>query len=362
MSRTRASSPSRRSAVLGLFAAAVLAAAAVAPAAAQPLQLALVPAAPMWLDTVRLVATGDRVTSCLGFHLSPPAVTREAGNRYLIDVALLAECPPISGATEQHIDVSVELGRLDRGSYRVRLSDPNDLLPHELPFAVLDPGIEKIELPALSTDLEPGTLRVTTLAPAASGPPRLDFSVHDGVVEVHVVLDLFPNPFPRPFFPLESKTLEAPLPRLAAGDYELRVLGMAASFDEGLVRGRLRVWRAAGCLPAPDVLCLLDGRFRVTGTWKSFDGTTGVVHARPVPEGDRSGLLWFFAPVNAEISIKAIDGCTVNGHRWVFVASASSVEYDLAVTDTLTGRTVHYANSLGAQPPLRADIEAFPCD
>jgi hypothetical protein len=341
----------------------LLAAAGALPSAAQPLQLAVEPATPTWVDPVRIVAAGDRLTSCHSFRLSPAVVTREAGGTYLVDVALLAECPPSSGATTQHIDVGVDLGRLDRGSYRVRFADPNDLLRHELSFAVPDPGIEQFELPALSTNREPGTLRVTTMAPAARPPSLLAVSVHDHVVEARVVPAFIPFPYPSPYFPLASDTLEEPLPPLAAGDYEVRVLGTSSNGGEGLIRTSLRVWDADGCLPADDALCLFEGRFRVTGTWQAFDGSRGVVHARPQrPGNDRSGLLWFFASTNAEISIKAIDGCTVNDHFWVFVASGSNVAYDLTVTDTLTDRVAHYGNSLGALPPLDADIEAFPCD
>ena len=53
---------------------------------------------------------------------------------------------------------------------------------------------------------------------------------------------------------------------------------------------------------------------------------------------DESGLLYFFDRDNAEILIKVLDGCGVNGHRWVFVAPVTDLALNLEVREVSTGR------------------------
>lgn len=103
----------------------------------------------------------------------------------------------------------------------------------------------------------------------------------------------------------------------------------------------------AACVPSPNRLCLgPGGRFRVEMTWRDFSGQTGVGSVSTCGTTD-TGLFWFFDPTNWELMVKVLDGCAINGHRWVFVAGTTTVEYALTVTDTLTGESVVYRNALG---------------
>jgi hypothetical protein len=77
------------------------------------------------------------------------------------------------------------------------------------------------------------------------------------------------------------------------------------------------------------------------------------------PGNDGSGLFWFFGRENAELTLKVLDGCGVNQHWWVFLASGSSAEYVVTVTDTRTGAQRTYSNPLGVQAPLATDLDAF---
>ena len=76
----------------------------------------------------------------------------------------------------------------------------------------------------------------------------------------------------------------------------------------------------------------------------------------------QSGLLWFFDPDNAEVLIKVLDGCEMNGHRWVFVAPVTTLAFNLSVEETATGkRWVHRNPRGGVTAEARSDLTAFPC-
>jgi hypothetical protein len=122
--------------------------------------------------------------------------------------------------------------------------------------------------------------------------------------------------------------------------------------------GKSRPAAAAGCVPSETALCL-HGRFRVEVSWEDFSGGAG--QGRIVPAASAgSGLFWFFGPDNWEVMVKVIDGCSVNGHYWVFGAATTSVRYVLTVTDTATGRAVRYENPLGVASRAITDTSAFP--
>ena len=76
----------------------------------------------------------------------------------------------------------------------------------------------------------------------------------------------------------------------------------------------------------------------------------------------RPGLIWFFQPDNAELTVKVIDGCSYNDQWWVFLSSGSTVSYTVTVTDRTGHKVKQYANALGNVPRLVADTEAFPCN
>lgn len=112
------------------------------------------------------------------------------------------------------------------------------------------------------------------------------------------------------------------------------------------------------CFPNATSVCLNGERFRVSVTWRAFQGETG--SGQVVPFGaDDSGLFWFFAPDNWELLIKVIAGCPVNNRYWVFAAATTNVEYTITVTDTQTGASKQYFNPLGRSAPAITDTEAF---
>lgn len=121
----------------------------------------------------------------------------------------------------------------------------------------------------------------------------------------------------------------------------------------------LRVRRifSPGCGGTAPALCLQGRRFRAEVTWHvPATGTRGT--GAPIPFADDSGAFWFFSAANQELVVKVLDGRGVNGHFWVFFGSLTDVEFDLTVTDTLTGQRRTYHNPAGTMAS-RADTEAF---
>ena len=332
--------------------AALLALATVAaPAAAQTVTaLSLSPAAPTWRDRIELTIVGTIPGNCIPIIPQPNAAALEA---HRIDLTFALACPPSHSPDLMPFATNVVLEPIEPGTYALRVLDLSGAVLAQQSVVVYEVGEAAIELPALSTADHPGVLRLTWLAGA--GSPAASVEVDGRIVWVHVS-----SP---PAFPVtQLATLDVPLPPLAAGRNEIRIL-LPGSPGEGgrLVRSELHVLRPAGCTPDDQTLCLHDGRFRITATWRDFAGRTGVAHAAPLAGNDGSGLLWFFGADNTELTVKVLDACTISQRWWTFVSSSSTVEYTLTVTDTASGATRTYSNPLGQVPRLVADTSAFAC-
>ncbi len=148
-----------------------------------------------------------------------------------------------------------------------------------------------------------------------------------------------------------------------------------AHFDRGRLRMRedresrwevqvraIRRYEAGGveatCEPTGTALCLQDGRYRVTLDWSALDGASGAARVAEARTAD-SGVFYFFGRTNWEVMVKVLNGCDVNDHHWVYIASASDLGLDLAVQDTLTGAERRYTKAPG-EPDAFADLSAFP--
>lgn len=327
--------------------------AAAIPAAAQTVtEVSISPAAPTWREQVHVVFAGTMPSNCIPITAAPNVVRLGPGT-YRIDELVAMACPPGPLPGSHPFDADVEVGPLDPGSYSLRLLDVSGSTLAQQAFDVYDVGDAAVELPPVSTANHPGVLRLTWLAGA--GTPAASVELDGQVVTVHVS-----SP---PAFPVtQLATLDVPLPLLATGRNEVRVLLPGFTPERPrLVRSELHVLRPAGCTPDEGTLCLHDGRFRVTAAWRDFVGRTGAAHAAPLAGNDGSGLLWFFAPDNTELTVKVLEACTISQRWWTFVSSNSTVEYTLTVTDTAAGTTRTYANPLGQVPRLVADTDAFAC-
>jgi hypothetical protein len=111
------------------------------------------------------------------------------------------------------------------------------------------------------------------------------------------------------------------------------------------------------CNPSDTAMCLRNGRYSVSVTWKNQQGQSGVGHA--VPFTDDSGLFWFFSDSNMELLIKVLNGCSFNDHYWVFFAATTDQEFTVTVTDLKTAQQVQYTNPLKNPADAVTDTSAF---
>ncbi len=113
----------------------------------------------------------------------------------------------------------------------------------------------------------------------------------------------------------------------------------------------------AVCHPSATRLCLNNGRFGLETAWKTSDGQTGVGQAVPLT-GD-TGYFWFFESSNVEMVVKALNGCDLGSHFWVFAGGLTDVMVTMTVTDAETGLVRTYVNpQKQAFAPLQ-DTSAF---
>lgn len=160
-------------------------------------------------------------------------------------------------------------------------------------------------------------------------------------------------------------TTSATIGPLAAGSYTVSVFQQTGAGSFVLLAHEvLEVKQEPVCEATETSLCLGNGRFEVTGEWTDFQRRHGVAHAAPDDfKGlGNYGVLWFFSADNPEMVVKVLNACSYNGHYWVFLSPASTVEYHITVRDVKTGQQKTYSNALDHVPSLTADTTAFPCD
>lgn len=212
------------------------------------------------------------------------------------------------------------------------------------------PGVTSVELTA--TTAHPRLTLVTMVAPSPDwfvGVAGLPLSVDGQWIEGRVV-DLFTwdagTDSGRTFTAPDLDT-QPPEP--------IALLG--PPLGNGVPLGRYVIER----LDAPPVppLFLADGAYRLTARWQIADGTFGTGHGDGLTAD--TGTFWFFTPNNVELVVKVLNGCAINGHRWVFAAGLTAVAVDLTVTEVDTGREHTYRNPV--HTPFRPiqDTLAFPC-
>ncbi|MYB20571.1 MAG: PKD domain-containing protein, partial [Holophagales bacterium] len=118
---------------------------------------------------------------------------------------------------------------------------------------------------------------------------------------------------------------------------------------------------AGSCVPGPGTVCLQDSRYEVEVEWQGGDGAFNA--ARVVHAGTNdSGMFSFFDRDNWEMLVKVLNGCSINGHHWVYAASATDLGYVIRVTDTATGELREFRNEAGQVASAVVDNEAFSRD
>lgn len=111
--------------------------------------------------------------------------------------------------------------------------------------------------------------------------------------------------------------------------------------------------------------CLGGGRFEALVEWTEWhrspaDRQTGRIL---LPEAPNSGLFASSQSAAPQLLVNVQDGCSVNGHYWLSLATAADLEVTVRVRDTVTGRTWVWFNPAGRVPAPVRDVEAFAsCD
>ncbi len=340
-----------RRALLLAAAAALLAG---APSGAQQASLTLVPEVAVWNEPVEVHLIGS---GCSG-AFAPP-VEGVVGVTPVVDIDLL-DCSPTSTTPFAAVArVGPLYPRPIPYKIRVRNATLAPTVLDEADLSVRDQNAAFFEMPEAATDAEP--VSMTTWVQRTGPTLFLEPPVLRGnVIELEYSWGSVSG-LPPPYSP-GVEPIPWSLGPLEPGIYEVRLFYGTPGFpDTPFARRRLVVHDHERCVPSATALCLAGGRFRVEARWTDFAGRHGEAHPRPLDGDGASGLLWFFSPENIEVTAKVLDGCGVNGHYWVFLSSGSTVEFDITVTDTVTGASHHYANALGASAPLASDTSAFPC-
>lgn len=116
-----------------------------------------------------------------------------------------------------------------------------------------------------------------------------------------------------------------------------------------------------GCVPSASRACLHNRRFAIDVTYDAsiFGGTAGP--ATPLVESDQSLKFSFFSPQNLELILKIVDGCSYNGHYWVYMSGLTNAGVTLRITDTITGEVFDADNPPGTAFAPVGNIEALAC-
>ncbi len=135
----------------------------------------------------------------------------------------------------------------------------------------------------------------------------------------------------------------------AGGDFAVHALFDGTSFDVAPA--------TSACAEDAYTLCLHEGRFRVSATWRAGDGSSGDGVAKPLTPD--TGAFWFFGAANLEALVKVLDGCAANGRFWVYAGGLTDLGVTLTVEDTLTGASAVYESPLGVPFHTVADVDAL---
>ncbi len=115
---------------------------------------------------------------------------------------------------------------------------------------------------------------------------------------------------------------------------------------------------ATDCEPGGPALTLAGG-YKVSMCYETYAAETGDALDWGL-DSSQSALLYFFERDNAEVLIKVLDGCGVNGHRWVFVAPVTDLAFNLIV-ESPDGQRWTHKNRLGQTADAASDVAAFGC-
>lgn len=251
----------------------------------------------------------------------------------------------------------VDIASLEPGTYTVHLrirgasagSAPRVTFPFVVAPAYTGEYAPRLRIePAIPNSLQPITLQFTTWCLLANDPNPVLERLPGNILRVKVHGAGCVGYPPRPDAPL---VVDAG--RLEPGDYFVELADYESYPYEFFYRTAIKVTPGPGRLR--------DGRFDLQVSWRTAGGESGTGTLAREPTRD-SALFYFFSPENWELMVKVLDGCSINGHYWVFAAASTDVAYDVVVTDLLTARTYSFGNRAGEPAVALTELNAFPCN
>jgi hypothetical protein len=338
-----------------ILAALALAACCVLPAVAgTPLPITEIGVSPANPDADDFVSIKIRITSNDMY-----AIAASSRDRDEILITLQANCVIICPVVEQVIEVP--FGQLPAGDYSVFVNTWYPLYAFSVAEAGPPPeeeGWPRVDL-AISPQVASDNDRVHALIPIhlrGCTEPALRSVEHLGTNLHRVRVDL-PADEPESECGTRLTAVEADIGQLEPGAHTVQVV---AHVEGQPSAGNLAAMETFAVADAPDAVTVLD-RYRLSIDWTTREGVRGSAH--PVAQSsEASALFTFFDRTNWEVMVKVLDGCAINGHRWVFLAAATDVEFDLTVED-LEGveEDYTYHSPPGSFTPPLTDTSAIPC-
>ncbi|MDE2923205.1 MAG: fibronectin type III domain-containing protein [Acidobacteriota bacterium] len=146
-------------------------------------------------------------------------------------------------------------------------------------------------------------------------------------------------------------------------DFRVRAYNRDGGRNSNVVRLVLQAVDYTDCVPSASQITFAHGYTVSMCVEYQKDGETVVEDAKDYGlESRESGLLYFFDRDNAEVLVKVLDACAVNGFRWVFVAPVTDLAFNLYVDETSTNERWEHRNPRGGQTAsTKSDVAAFPC-
>lgn len=315
-------------------------------AAAGADEFTVTPAAPAAGQFVRVTVRHDQGCPLVD-HL---AETFDQGVRFTFFEA--CECPPgIYG----HVDVSATLAPVHAGELRASAQ-----LQRVAGDAFCGPALPLAETTVAVAPSSDFHVAVDPPLPAAGSPVSVTIDSSCPFDWSDPTRDRFNLYFFAGDSPIGAPCTTPPSFReiiqvgaLAAGEYTVILLTDHPEAPAHLFQQRFTVTEHA--IPA----LLIGDHFEVTAAWETHAGATGTGTARPLTA--ETGAFWFFTPSNLEVTVKILDGCAINGHRWLMAAGMTDVGVELTVLDIQTGAERTYDSPLGTPFAPILDTSAFAC-
>ncbi|MCY3932817.1 MAG: hypothetical protein OXH70_14000 [Acidobacteria bacterium] len=144
----------------------------------------------------------------------------------------------------------------------------------------------------------------------------------------------------------------------ASGGHAAFLRSRGVTADRVASAQRVSAGARTDCEPGRTALTLAGG-YKVRMCYDTYAGETGEALDYGL-DSSQSGLLYFFDRDNAEVLVKVLDGCAINGHRWVFVAPVTDLGFALRIEGPAS-RVWTHRNALGQVAETASDLTAFPC-